>query len=190
MKTRTHHPAARQREHGIVLVIAMILLIVLSMISIASVRSASSTEVATNNARLQALSMQAAEAALRYCEDGALNFMRSKTGTFQITPEPAPATATDPYRWQDLANWDGVASAQPSLRVLTSTDVNSSAGQYAKLYKRYPECMVQYEYSPSASLKRIVITARGFGPDVEAVNEKRPAPKGSEVWLQSSLQID
>jgi type IV pilus assembly protein PilX len=190
MKTRAPHPFGGTRERGIVLVIAMILLIVLSMISIASVRSASSTEVATNNARLQALSMQAAEAALRYCEDGALNFMRSKTGTFQITPEAAPATPSDPYRWQDLANWDGVASAQPSLRVLTSEDVNSSAGPHARLYKRFPECMVQYQYSPVVNLKRVVVTARGFGPDVEAVNEKRLPPKGAEVWLQSSLQID
>ena len=190
MNNRAPHPSAGRRERGIVLVIAMILLIVLSMISIASVRSASSTEIATNNARLQALSMQAAEAALRYCEVGALNFMRETTDTFKITPEPAPTDAATPYVWQNLANWDGPASSQPRLNVLKDADINTATGDNAKLYKRPPECMVEYQYSPAATTKRVVVTARGFGPDVPAAKANRDAPTGSEVWLQTTLQLD
>ena len=34
-----------------------------------------------------------------------------------------------------------------------------------------------------------VITARGFGPEVPAVDAARSRPRGSEVWLQSTIEI-
>ena len=144
MKTRALNRLAGRRERGVVLVIAMILLVVLSMVSIASIRSASSTEVAANNARQQGLAMQAAEAALRYCETGALNFIQASTSTFKITPEAQPSTAASTYTWQSLSMWDGpTSSANANLRILTDAEVNTATGT-AKLYKRWPECMVQY----------------------------------------------
>lgn len=191
MKTRAlkHHLRGR-RERGVVLVIAMILLVVLSLVSVASIRSASSTEVATNNARQQGLAMQAAEAALRYCETGALNFIQATTATFKITPEAQPSTAAATYTWQSLASWDGVSSAaNANLQTLSDGDVNTATGA-AKLYKRRPECMVQYQYHAVPNPNRVVVTARGFGPDVTAVDASRTAPKGSEVWLQSTLRVD
>jgi type IV pilus assembly protein PilX len=188
MKTRVVKNLSRRRQQGVVLVIAMILLVVLSLVSIASIRSASSTEIAANNARQQGLAMQAAEAALRYCETGALNFMQSPTMTFTITPEAQPSTASATYSWQILSNWDGAtSSANANLRILTDAEVNTATGA-AKLYKRYPECMVQYQYHAPANLNRVVVTARGFGPDVAVVDANRTAPKGSEVWLQSTLR--
>lgn len=190
MRPCPHFPHGRRQQRGIVLVIAIILLVVLSLISVASIRGASSTEIATNNARLQALSMQAAEAALRYCELGALNVMRENTETFRITPEPAPTDAAAPYLWQDLANWDGPTSSQPRLNILKDADINTAVGDHAKLYKRPPECMVEYQYSPAATTKRVVVTARGFGPDVPAAKPARDAPTGSEVWLQTTLHLE
>lgn len=191
MKNRMLNPGAGRRERGVVLVIAMILLVVLSLISVAAVRSASSTEVAANNARQQGLALQAAEAALRYCETGALNFIQATTATFKITPEAQPSTASTTYTWQSLANWDGASSsANLNLRILTDADVNTATGANAKLYKRLPECMVQYQYHVVPNPNRVVVTARGFGPDVAAVDAGRSAPKGAEVWLQSTLRVN
>lgn len=188
MKTQCAARPAR-RQQGIVLIIAMILLIVISLISIASVRSAGSSELAANNARVQNLAMQAAETALQYCETGVLNHVRN-TGTYKITPETQPEDLSKPYRWQDVARWDAQA-ARPELYVLSSGEVNKTSGTHA-LYKRYPECMAQYQFHPASSTKSFVVTARGFGPDVEADqgDANRKAPNGAEVWLQSTLSTD
>lgn len=177
------------RQRGVVLVIAMIFLVVLSLVSVAAIRSASSTEIASNNARQRALAMQAAEAALRHCETGVVNHMRG-AGTLRITPEPEPSTATSTYTWQMLSKWDGATSTpslSPHLIVLTSADVNTNTGS-DKLYKRFPECMVQVQYNVPIDNNRVIVTARGFGPDVAELDPAtRAAPKGTEVWLQSHV---
>ena len=103
----------------------------------------------------------------------------------QITPEAAPIAAS--YRWQTLANWDGAGSGT-NVTALVSTDINNRADDAGKLYKRYPECMVQYQQA--ANTRRVVVTARGFGPDVAAIDGTRSAPTGGEVWLQSVLTTD
>jgi type IV pilus assembly protein PilX len=189
MKNRPRSHRAATRQLGVVLIIAMIFLVVLSLISVAAIRSAGSTEITANNARQHALALQAAEAALRHCETGAVNFMKG-TGTLQITPEPQPSGPTATYTWQSLAKWDGATSlpaANPYLTVLASGDVNTHSGS-GKLYKRFPECMVQVQYNVPTDPSRVVITARGFGPDVQALNPTtRAAPQGAEVWLQSML---
>lgn len=103
----------------------------------------------------------------------------------QITPEAAPLSGS--YRWQTLANWDGVGSGT-NITTLVSSDINNRADDSGKLYKRYPECMVQY--LQAANIRRVVVTARGFGPDVAAIDAGRSAPTGAEVWLQSVLTTD
>ncbi len=103
----------------------------------------------------------------------------------QITPEAAPISGS--YRWQTLANWDGSGSGA-NITTLASTDINNRADDAGKLYKRYPECMVQY--LQAANTRRVVVTARGFGPDVAAIDANRSAPTGAEVWLQSVLTTD
>ena len=103
----------------------------------------------------------------------------------QITPEAAPVSGS--YRWQTLTNWDGAGSGA-NITTLASTDINNRADDAGKLYKRYPECMVQY--LQAANIRRVVVTARGFGPDVAAIDANRSAPTGTEVWLQSVLTTD
>lgn len=175
----------KPRESGVVLVIALILLVVLSLVSTSSIKSTLSGEVSTNNSRTYGLAMQAAEAGLRHCETLAQNFLRSP----QVSPnhdlQAAPAVG-GAYTWQDVAgNWDNANFATIGGVVLASTDINDSTTQ--ELYKRYPECMIQYMEAPAGGVHRFVVTARGFGPDVEALTgTARPKPVGSEVWLQST----
>ena len=103
----------------------------------------------------------------------------------QITPDAAPGGVS--YRWQTLTNWDGTGSGT-GITTLVTADINNRADDAGKLYKRYPECMVQY--LQAANTRRVVVTARGFGPDVAAIDANRSAPIGAEVWLQSVLTTD
>ena len=38
-------------------------------------------------------------------------------------------------------------------------------------------------------LSVLTITSRGFGPEVPAADNSRTRPIGSEVWLQSTLEL-
>ena len=181
----------RRTSRGVVLIVAMFLLIVLSLIAVASIRGTSSTELSVNNSRSQALAMQAAEAALRYCEKGAISAMLGSLGAaVTITPDAAPASATADYYWSTPANWDAaITGAEPRITILPQAQLNNRADDSGKLYKRMPECMVQFQFYATPN-RRAVITARGFGPEVPVADIERAAPKGSEVWLQSIIQLD
>jgi hypothetical protein len=61
-------------------------------------------------------------------------------------------------------------------------------------FKRTPECMVEHvtvanPSGPPNTTSTFVITARGFGPEVAAVDSTRSKPIGSEVWLQSTISL-
>lgn len=183
--TTSVSPLTKPQQSGVVLIIALIMLVVLSLVATASIKSTLSGEVSTNNSRTYSLAMQAAEAGLRHCETLAQNFLKSP----QVSPnhdlEAAPA-AGSAYNWQDVAaNWDNANFVTLNGVVLASTDINDSSTE--GLYKRFPECMIQYLEAPAGGVNKFVVTARGFGPEVPAlVGTARPKPEGSEVWLQST----
>lgn len=176
----------RAKARGVVLIVALILLMVMSLLTTFAIRNSVSSTQVTNNTRTQALAMQAAEAGLRNCEQAVLNFRNGVAAgagvVTPLTPTAAPATAVTPYQWQTMTNWDGVGTAA-NVTILTSTEMNDAGS----LYKRYPECMAQY--LQTGNTQRVVVTARGFGPEVPAVNANRDAPEGAEVWLQSSMSM-
>lgn len=165
--------------------IALIMLVVLSLVATVSIKSSLSGEVSTNNSRTYNLAMQAAEAGLRHCEKLAQNFLKSP----QVSPnhdlQAAPAVGSA-YNWENVAaNWDHTNFTTLNGVVLAATDINDSSTQ--GLYKRFPECMIQYLQAPAGGVHRFVVTARGFGPEVAALSgSARPKPEGSEVWLQST----
>ena len=179
-------PAA---ERGIVLIVALILLVVMSLATAYSVRGAGSSELVANNTRTQLLAMQATEAALRYCETGVVNYRALlATPTLVLSPvfTPTAAPVGVPFDWESLTKWDGSTSVA-SVTVIGTGDLvlnDTSSG----LYKRGPECM--FQFMNVGSTQRVIVTARGFGPDVGALTgTDRPAPEGSEVWLQSTLVL-
>lgn len=178
---------ATRSSRGVILVVAMFLLIALSLIAVTSIRGAGSMELSTNNTRSQALAMQAAEIALRYCEKRAINTMTSAAVDLPI--DLKPAASTDFY-WQSTTLWDReiVPGIAPVITVLPTTLLNDRSDG-AELYKRMPECMAQFERYATPN-KRAVITARGFGPEVAPADAARTAPVGAEVWLQSVIQLD
>lgn len=183
-------------QRGIVLIIALIMLGLISLLAMLSVRNATSTESVAGNVRTTELATQAAELALRHCEASVLAMLSSAAGT-----PSTYATTFDsnnvlpvaiPAKWQDTANWDSEASA---AYVLPLKMVNQP-GIVPSTYKRPPECMVEplAVTPPGAGAvvsisTSFVITARGFGPEVPAATPDRRRPVGTEVWVQSQIDL-
>lgn len=185
----THPPV--QRERGVVLVISLIILLVISMLSISSLRSVSSSEISSGNVRKTELASQAAEFALRWCEEEVTNFKNGKATAITINDyaDPPLWDAIDP-RTQALKNWDGSGTGNkinvPAASMLNQTDLKYST------YKRLPECMIERTQQdiPLADAEIFRITARGFGPEVSVADNQRSRPDGSEAWLQSVITVN
>lgn len=177
--------AARQR--GVVLIISLIMLMVISLLATFSIRNAASSETVAGNARTTMLATQASEMALRYCETAlALDRAGTPIAGFEILPAQAAPT---PPLWTSVANWDQVTT---DVNVVPISVVNQAGG--SATYSRAPECMVENVRVPNGAgtayvtTSTFVITARGFGPEV-AADAARGRPIGSEVWMQSTVEL-
>ena len=191
----------RSRQAGVVLMVAMIMLIIISLLAAITVRNATSSEGINANLRQTQLATQAAETALRYCEDAAINLVNEGTGTFAFTSPSGSAISA-----LALAN----VAASPALGatstavVTTNWDTTTDNGQLilpistvnlsgvTTTFARPPECMIQRAMPDVAQsyLSVLTITSRGFGPEVPAANNTRARPVGSEVWLQSTIELN
>lgn len=183
---------SKNTQHGVVLIVALIMLVVISILAVTSMRNAASTEALAGNVRTTELATQAAEIALRHCESSVVELITvasgaTSTGYVTTLASTDILPATTPPRWQNIATWD---SATSSTFVLPTSLVGGTS-----TYKRAPECMIETVPVIAAgstavsSTTSFVITARGFGPEV-AADATRARPKGSEVWLQSHIELE
>ena len=91
---------ARSRQQGVVLALALILLTVVSLVAIYTLRGTITGEQVSKNLRSNAVATQAAETALRICED-AVRIGQTKLGSgaseidFTCVNVPIPSNATD-----------------------------------------------------------------------------------------------
>ena len=194
-----HLTLGHHAQSGIVLIIALIMLVLVSFMAALSVRNATSSEAVNANVRQTQSANQAAETALRYCEDAVINMVNSGTVTFDISSPPSSTTvAFDASYVKDYvtgtptsvvaSNWD---SATASYKILVlPTSVNRSG--ITSTFSRPPECMVDRLVPSTAASysKSFSITARGFGPEVSAADSSRTRPIGSEVWMQSTIELN
>ena len=185
---------ARQPESGVVLIIALIMLVVISLLATFSIRGALSSESVSGNVRTTQMATQAAELALRYCEDAVVNNVRNAialpSGLSVQAASSTPLGVSTTY-------WD-TASRGTVVFVLPSTSVNGTV-----TYKRMPECIaeqvpvVNSTGTALTTTSTYLITARGFGPEVPGCDSTVlpptsgacSRPDGSEVWLQSTLEL-
>ena len=175
LRTRFGH------QQGITLIVVLILLAVLSLLTIASIRGSSSNEQISNQSRLKALALQAAEAGLRYCENNVqLNALDNTKG---FSPTAAPALGGK-YDWENLGNWD--AAVEPSYLRKPPSYRAAGDSNNRNFFIRSPECMSQY--LTINDNKVVLSTARGLGPDVRSSKNGLP-PDGTEVWLQSVITM-
>jgi type IV pilus assembly protein PilX len=188
-------------QRGVTLIVAMGLLLVISVIAAVTVKGSAGSEIIANNARSQELAWQAAEAALRYCEQGAINQRRATTTTVtlsisQYTLTIAPATASSVPLWSTTTNWDTSPSTAISVPLYKLDDASLNSGasgisresaKFQGIYQRAPDCIVQYAGSVAPGSNVIWVVARGFGPEVSATGVR---PNGAEVFLQSTLDFN
>jgi type IV pilus assembly protein PilX len=183
---------AQQRQGGVVMIVALILLVVISLLAVTSMRSATSAEAVAGNVRTTELATQAAEIALRHCESSAVRITLLVANPANTSAEATYATtmtndnilrATTSVQWQSTATWDSTSTA---TFVLPSALVGGTA-----TYKRPPECMVESLTGTTTvgTNAAYVVTARGFGPEVPVADNNRTRPIGTEIWLQSTIEI-
>lgn len=177
-------PQSPASQRGVVLIIALVMLVVISLLTTLSIRSATSTEKVSGNVRTTELASQAAEIALRYCEDAVVQLYM---GTVTLPATPSVLDFQIPLRWKDTANWDVSGS---EAFIVPADFVNSGPATF----RRPPECMVERMEVVSSggaisTTSTYVITARGFGPEVARADAARARPQGSEVWMQSTIEL-
>ena len=172
-------------QHGVVLIIALVILVVISLLAVSSMRNAGSSEAVAGNVRTIELATEAAEMALRHCEASVLKILG---GNDAYTTTFVAANILDtgtPTQWQLPASWD---KTNPVIFVLPLNLINQS--NMRTTYKRPPECMVEKIPSVTEGTSVFyVVTVRGFGPEVAAADTNRTRPVGSEIWLQSHIEI-
>lgn len=172
---------------GVVLVVALIMLAIISLLVATSVGNVASSEAVNANTRLVQLATQSAEIALRYCEDATVQVT---SGTLPVTPVPTVQDYDVRPMWTrtpTTAIWD----VTPTVAFVLPLDTVNAAGS-SVTYARPPECIVERMLPPSSDryTTSFVVTARGFGPDVAPANTNRSRPKGTEVFLQSTIELN
>lgn len=154
----------RTNQKGFVLAISMIFLLVMTGLAITAIRRSTLDEKVAGNLREQNLAFQAAETALRYCE----NIVETEDPVVTITLRDIGGTVL-PNEWDTPANWGagGFATTLP-------------AGTVANVATQ-PQCMAERwqlqkneTFAKNAPVGLVhVITARGVGSTPNSV-----------VWLQ------
>lgn len=175
------------KQAGVVLIISLIMLVVISILATLSIRNATSSEKVSGNVRTTELASQAAEIALRYCEEAVVQIT---FGTGSLTSLPTVLSYASPPAWQAITNWDGSTSAP---FVIPDTSVNQVDASVT--FNRPPECLVERVQVVDgtgvvSTTSTYTITARGFGPEVPAATSARLRPTGSEVWMQSTIELE
>ena len=187
--------AVRRNERGVVLVISLILIVILSLLGTFAIKNASQSERSINGIRTSQVAQEAAETALRFCEQVVLFFdagkpyteyeqtdLRDRVITTTITSEQDTNAA-----WRTASNWVGV-------------NVIDVPEQYFKKYKNAavdtdataltfnPKCLIQQINSSSTpQLRGFLITARGFANNAVFDTSTGKTKSGSEAWMQSIL---
>lgn len=154
----------RANQKGFVLAISMIFLLVMTGLAITAIRRSTLDEKVAGNLREQNLAFQAAETALRFCE----NIVETEDPVVTIALRNLGGTVL-PNEWDTPANW-GVGGFATTLPAGTVPNVAAQ-----------PQCMAErwqlqkHDHFGKNAAPGIVhvITARGVGSTPNAV-----------VWLQ------
>ncbi|MGH6647476.1 pilus assembly PilX family protein [Aquabacterium sp.] len=170
-----------------VLIVALVMLVIIGLTSAAVMRNSLNADMVSQNSRRQTQATQAAQMALRYCENLAINSIPLNTYV------KAAAAAGTEELWKVFANWPApsspVATSSPSATTGLVSVPNSvlapNANTSTDKFRFAPQCMSQYRTVGSKNL--VVVTARGFSSDYQETSGRTES--GSVVWLQSILRV-
>ena len=185
-------------QQGIVMVMTLILLTVMAVSTAVAVRLSLTTDMVGANLRARTLAFQAAEAALRYCEEKV---------TSEFTSLPMLVNYQKDEEWLDEAAWAGPAKLEVPREKLGLPDN----------IKKNPQCLFRYltiddwrkiappepgtvtAESRGFDADRFLffrITVRGFSPGYQEYAARKgnqsltdyQSAKGAEVRLQSMVR--
>lgn len=169
------------RQQGVVLPVALILLVIVSFVGVFAARDSATYEQFSNNIRTTQVARQAAEAALRYCEQIAIDKTENEGLTYAETSKIFMTELADPLDttaiWNTKANWKAGAANLITVNMTHGTNVQDEAK-----IKNQPTCIIQRVQG-----ERYLITSRGFSNDAELDAATGQITNGSEIWLQSLL---
>lgn len=173
------------RQHGVVLIVALVMLVVIGLASVAVMRTIMNDDLVSENNRRHAQAMQAAQNALRYCEEA--------VRTNVMTPAAA-AASVDAEAWHTFNLWKsgsgtlaGGGPVYPTDAFLNSSNARTSSRYGANRAPR-PQCMAQNRTLPDGQAS-IVVTARGFSDNFAAHATTGETIAGAVVWLQSVIAL-
>ena len=175
----------RVRQRGAVLVVGLIFLALLMLLGVTAFNVATQEERMAGNARDRARALEAAELALRDCEQYLGSPLPPKFSTNGSDDpgmyyNPPPVNLPDPPPqdvWQTL-NWDDAKNALPNTSTARWTTVGETAGPAKCIVERVTD-VTRQNYSLRAELPQqrdtaYLVSARGLG-----------ASANTQVFLQS-----
>lgn len=182
-------------QRGVVLVVSLILIVIISLLGTFAIRNAGQSERSINGVRSVEVAREAAETALRFCEQvaiyagegkvyneyGQTNVQTKIVSTPTITGE-LDATAA----WRSADNWKGSAPIEVPAAYTTKHSGGSVATDVATVLNQ-PMCVIQKIDNTTTKLQGYLITARGFANNASFDSTTGKAKQGAEAWLQSVL---
>ncbi|MBF1236512.1 MAG: hypothetical protein HXM43_12000 [Lautropia mirabilis] len=185
-------------QQGIVMLMTLILLTVMAVSTAVAVRLSLTTDMVGANLRARTLAFQAAEAALRYCEEKVIN---------EFSTLPMLVNYQKDEEWADDSAWAGPAKLEVPREQLGLPDN----------IKKNPQCLFRFltidEWRKSAPPEPGTVTAesrgfdadrflffritvRGFSPGYQEYAARKgnqsltdyQSAKGAEVRLQSMVR--
>jgi Tfp pilus assembly protein PilX len=171
-------------QRGVVLALVLVLLGILSLVGALTMRNATLTEQTTNSLRTAAVAQQAAELALKYCEQVARS--TALTDDFTYTAGRTRILATTITTAISAGAWTLPATWSTAANIISVTGTFALSGDSAATkFKNPPQCVIQPIKNSAGT--GFVITARGFGNDA-VINANNGVTSGAEAWAQSVLQ--
>lgn len=197
--SRTPRKRARPmpRQRGVVLVISLILIVILSLLGTFAIRNATQSERSVNGIRTAQVAREAAETALRFCEQISIfdsdnkdysewgtSGLRAKIVAATITSEQDPAAA-----WKSANNWKSSSANLIEVPAAYFKKYsNSAVATDAAQLQTAPRCLIQrFESASTPVLKGYLITARGFANNAKFDPSTGATSQGAESWMQSIL---
>ncbi|MFM9923116.1 PilX N-terminal domain-containing pilus assembly protein [Variovorax sp. H27-G14] len=182
------------RQRGVVLLITLVLIVVMSLLGTFAIRNATQSERSINGVRSAEVAREAAETALRFCEQVAMSDAADKDYTEfsstgmreRIIASPAVASEADTSAaWRSAGSWKGTNVIEVPESYFRKTGI--STGDLSQL-KEAPRCLIQKIASTAMpALTGYLITARGFANDANFNADTGKSTQGAEAWMQSVL---
>ncbi len=177
------------KQRGVVLVIALIMLGVIGLTTSLAIRSVTLGDRIGNNIRTRQMAYDAAEVALRWCEEQVI----TRSALLPVVAEIADTDSVTSVNaaWRNVANWNNATPIPLNLLVINTQGLNVQPYGAGTT----PLCLAQdliLRKSPDAAIeldRAVQITARGFSPDFVNRANANGQSRGTEVWLQSNMVI-